>query len=321
MYLKYLYTNILKNTEVWNYYGLDIHDFDIGNTESCRDFIKKYIQLSEKSEHTLYCKIDELFEKEPQRITHIVSSFFLGIALFKNKNFGIEQAIIYEFKKVGIFDSENKIKKELPYIWFLATLFHDLGYIAENSKDGIELPNFCLEANIVSVPTFYTKVYKKYYEYRKKREHGIYGGIRFIEDMLEIRKRQEHNTNSKRYWGEELEQIYIFVGWIIITHNIWFKRINDLNNNDYAEMLELVLNDEKDYRIKFDEYPTFFFFCLVDVLEPTKNTTLFSKIKITLQNRKIRISTNDKAYSKVIMGLNEWLVPIKKQQEEYIIEF
>jgi len=164
-------------------------------------------------------------------------------------------------------------------------------------------------------------VYEKYYEYRKKKEHGIYGGIRFIEDMLEIRKREEHNHNSRRYWGEELEHIYSFVGWIIIAHNIWFKRRNELCNDDYAEMQELVLDDGKDYRIKFDEFPTFFFFCLVDVLEPTKNTILFSKVKITLQNRRISISTNDKAYSKAIMGLNEWLVPVKKQQEEFIIEF
>ena len=86
-------------------------------------------------------------------------------------------------------------------------------------------------------------------------------------------------------------------------------------------MQELVLEDDKDYRIKFEGYPLFFFFCLVNVLEPTKNTTLFSKVNITSENRKIIISTNDKSYSKAIMGLNEWLIPIKKQQEEFIIEF
>lgn len=243
------------------------------------------------------------------------------MALLYNKRFGIEHAIISEIKNLDIFVSEDKIKKELPYIWFLATLFHDLGYIAENSKDGEELPNFRPETNILSVPQFYSEVYEKYYTYRKMKEHGIYGGIRFIEDMLEIRKREVHNHNSRRYWGEELEQIYSFVGWIIIAHNIWFKRRNEVYNDDYAELQELFLADGKDYRIKFDEYPTFFFFCLVDVLEPTKNTTLFSKVKFTLQNRRISISTNDKAYSKAIMGLNEWLIPIKKQQEEFIIEF
>lgn len=321
MYLKHLYTKIIKNTEAWNYYGLVIHDFDIGNTESCREFIKEYIQLSEKSEHTLYGEIDELFEKNPKRITHIVSTFFFGMALLYNKRFGIEHAIISEIKNLDIFESEDKIKKELPYIWFLATLFHDLGYIAENSKDGEELPNFRPETNILSVPQFYSEVYEKYYTYRKKKDHRIYGSIRFIEDMLEIRKREEHNPNSKRYWGKELEQIYSYISWIIIAHNIWFKRRNEVYNDDYAELQELFLADGKDYRIKFDEYPTFFFFCLVDVLEPTKNTTLFSKVKITLQNRKISISTNDKAYSKAIMGLNEWLVPVSKQQEEFIIEF
>lgn len=263
MYLKHLYTKIIKNTEAWNYYGLIIHDFDIGNTESCREFIKENIQLSEKSEHTLYGEIDELFEKDPKRITHIVSTFFFGMALLNNKRFGIEQALIYEFKKLGIFEIECKIKRELPYVWFLATLFHDLGYNSEKSEMGKELPNFKPESNIVSVPEFYTKVYEKYYEYRKKKEHGIYGGIRFIEDMLEIRKREVHNHNSRRYWGEELEQIYSFVGWIIIAHNIWFKRRNELYNDDYAELQELFLADGKDYRIKFDEYPTFFFFCLV----------------------------------------------------------
>lgn len=264
MYLKRLYTNIIKKTESWNYYGLEIHDFDIGNTESCLGFIKKHIQLSEKEQYVLYSEIDDIYK---------------------------------------------------------ATLFHDLGYNAENSEEGIELSDFIPEANIVSVPDFYTKVYRKYYEYRNKKEHGIYGGIKFIEDMLEIREREDQNANTKRYWGEELKHIFSFVGWIIIAHNIWFIRRNELNNDGYAEMQELVLDDEKDYRIKFDEYPTFFFFCLVDVLEPTKNTSLFSNVKISLKNRKISISTNDKAYSKAIMGLNNWLVPVKKEQEEFIIEF
>lgn len=220
MYLKQLYTNIIKKKDSWNYYGLEIADLDISNSESCRNFIKEYIQLSGKSEHTLYGEIDELFEKDPKRITHIVSTFFFGMALLNNKRFGIEQSIIYEIEKLKVFDSEDIIKSELPYIWFLATLFHDLGYNAEKSEMGKELPNYTPESNIVSVPDFYTKVYKKYYEYRKNKEHGIYGGIRFIVDMLEIRKREEHNPKSKRYWGKELEQIYSYISWIIIAHNI-----------------------------------------------------------------------------------------------------
>jgi len=113
MYLKNLYTNIIKNTEAWNYYGLGIDGFDIGNTEICLAFIKEFIQLSEKSEHALYSEIDELFEKNPKRITHIVSTFFFGMALLYNKRFGIEHAIISEIKNLDIFVSEDKIKKEL----------------------------------------------------------------------------------------------------------------------------------------------------------------------------------------------------------------
>lgn len=310
MYLKHLYTNIIKKKDSWNYYGLEIADLDISNSESCRNFIKEYIQLSGKSKHAMYREIDELFEKDPQRITHIVSTFFLGMALLNNKRLGINQTIISEIEKLKVFDSEDKIKSELPYIWFLATLFHDLGYSVEKSELGKELPNYKPEFNIVSVPEFYTKVYKKYYDYRKNRDHGIYGGIRFIQDMLNIRKNKEHKFMSNRYWGKELDLLYSHIGWIIIAHNIWFKKKDELYNGDYAEMQELVLEEDKDYRIKFDEYPLFFFFCLVDVLEPTKNTTLFSKANITLENRKIIISTNDKSYSKAIMGLNKWLIHV-----------
>lgn len=98
MYLKQLYTNIIKKSEYWDYYGLKNADLDISNSESCRNFIKEYIQLSGKSEHTLYGEIDELFEKDPKRITHIVSTFFFGMALLNNKRFGIEQSIIYEIE-------------------------------------------------------------------------------------------------------------------------------------------------------------------------------------------------------------------------------
>ena len=54
MYLKQLYTNIIKKSEYWDYYGLKSADLDITRSESCWAFIKEFIQLSEKSEHALY---------------------------------------------------------------------------------------------------------------------------------------------------------------------------------------------------------------------------------------------------------------------------
>lgn len=38
-------------------------------------------------------------------------------------------------------------------------------------------------------------------------------------------------------------------------------------------------------------------------------------------NGTLVISTNDKSYSKAIMGLNKWLTPVEKDGEKLIIDF
>ena len=75
------------------------------------------------------------------------------------------------------------------------------------------------------------------------------------------------------------------------------------------------------YKIKFDEYPLFFLFCLIDTIEPSKKTTIFSKVNIKFANRRIEISTKDKEYAKAILGLDDWLVPITKDNDCLVIKF
>lgn len=328
MHLKHLYTDIIKKNNLWDYYESlkESANIDIGSAESCYSFIKEFIELSKKTEESLYNEIDAIYHKDPNRIVHIVSTFFLGIALLNNKRLGIKKNIIEEIAGLNAYDNIDKIKKEIPYIWFLAALFHDLGYNAENSDpETYPITNPAKFAN--SVPCLYHKVYQKYYEYRRKKDHGIYGGTRFIADMIRIRRDMEGNSNSERYWGEELEEIYNYVGWIIIAHNIWFKKSCDEDVDEYEHMQELILDDSKKsnpseyYKITFNEHPVFFLFCLVDTIEPIKKTTIFSKVNIKFANRRIEISTKNKEYAKAISGLDDWLVSVKKEADWLVIEF
>ena len=120
MCIKELYINIIKKKELWNYYSSleDLDNIDIRSAESCHNFIKKFIELSEKTGKSLYGEIDAIYDKNPNRIIHIVSTFFLGIALINNKRLGIKEAIISEIKQLGVYVSIEKIEEELPYIWF-----------------------------------------------------------------------------------------------------------------------------------------------------------------------------------------------------------
>lgn len=328
MHLKRLYTDIIKKKESWNYYesSKNTGDIDISSAESCYNFIKEFIELSKKTEESLYHEIDEIYNKNPNRIIHIVSTFFLGLALLNNKRFGIKNVIIEEIERLNVYDNIEKIEKDLPFIWFLAALFHDLGYNAENGDSKTHsIPHPTRFAN--SVPSFYHIVYQQYYKYRENKDHGIYGGTRFIADMLRIREKMERDPKSERYWGKGLEKIYNYVGWIIIAHNIWFKKKSNQDVKKYENMKQLILDDSKKsnpsdyYKITFDKHPLFFLFCLVDTIEPSKKTTIFSKVNIKFANCRIEISTKDKEYAKAISGLDDWLVPVKKENDWLVIEF
>ena len=204
----------------------------------------------------------------------------------------------------------------------MATLFHDLGYPAEEREKGPDLP-----PNIVpfvgAVPEYYRYTYQDYYAYRKNKEHGIYAGLVFDRDVCRIREYQE-GAGSDLDWRKDLEELYHYVAWIIMSHNIWLKRDNSKDIDEYRNnhLDELILPSKKDddnryinYKNSFYEYPLFTFFCIVDTLEPLKSSSCLSEIDIDLKKDRIIIKCNDSEYCKKVLSLNEWLLPTMKSDD------
>jgi hypothetical protein len=325
MKIKNIYDSIIERTNLWNYYNKDIIAPVITDTDDCYRFITQYINYSEKSKTVLVGALRIIKERSPQRLSHIVSTFFFGLWFFHHKRTKyIHNHIVEELKSLRCFQNDyDDIVKQFTFVWFMATLFHDLGYPAEEKANGTSLPRNDVPF-VGSVPDYYRHIYKNYYNYRKNSEHGIYAGLIFDRDICEIRRFQEY-SDSDLGWKKELEELYHYVAWIIMSHNIWLKRDNNNDIDEYKRnhLDPLILSSSRtsdnryvDYRVVFDEYPLFSFFCIIDTIEPLKTSSCLSEIDIDLQKGRIIVKSNDSGYCEKVLGLNEWLVPTIKNEDE-----
>lgn len=105
----YKYNNI-----DWNYYLNDLAFPK--NINDTRKFIDDFFAYGGKS----YLIHDILQESDPLRINHTLSVFFIGL-LIKNSS----------FHDLKIIDNDQNEIFEFSYLWFLVSLFHDMGYIQE----------------------------------------------------------------------------------------------------------------------------------------------------------------------------------------------
>ena len=108
-------SDYFKNNPMdWNYY---LNELELPkNINDARNFIKDFFAYGGKS----YLIHDIIQECEPLRINHTLSVFFIGL-LIKNSS--------YDDLKI-IDDNQNEIF-EFSYLWFLVSLFHDMGYVQE----------------------------------------------------------------------------------------------------------------------------------------------------------------------------------------------
>lgn len=331
MNIKDLYGFFLKEErDFYLYYkneGQQVPDVNILDVDSCYSFIQEYIQSSKKERTLLYSGIEYLKEKDKDRLRHIVSTFLLGLIFFKNCK-DCHKAVIDELKRFGIFESkeDREIERHFVFMWFMISIFHDLGYRYE--KEGKDLEEYRLSKNKGAVPSLYNHLYRKYYiNYRNSKDHGVSAGVLFDESIPLIRR--ERYSEDPNEWDDKLDEVYHYVAWIIACHNIWFIRTEDGEKiQEYRQkgLSKLILSTEKEnghykeYPISFQKYPLFTLFCLVDTIEPIKSTSAFSEIDIQIENEKIIISSNDTNYMRRVKGLNDWLL-IVENKDNMKVEF
>ena len=145
----------------WNYYQAPMNTDSILDAENASGFIKKYFQNGEKNlpllldpseaeefihryfdagskTLALAFQYDALHQLPPERATHTVSGFFLGL-LIENCINGVNALAV---------ESQNNFP--FSYLWFLTYLYHDYGYCIAERRN---LPNpFPRHAPIPEIP-------------------------------------------------------------------------------------------------------------------------------------------------------------------------
>ena len=279
-----LYTGLFNDVDKWSYYpdytlkefGLD-HILDEGN-EAIR-FIQEYFQCGGK--HMIvrdianYCR--------PERATHSISTFFLGILLFP----------LFKKQHTHIDVPEDNT---FLWLWFLTCLYHDMAYKFEENKNHLPtLKSFVREHGIsyqilndrtIRLKGVKKKTVRAYYHYRINEcgrvDHGITGGIilynslrRNYEDVFNSCRGVENNINHEYFEWNGLQlstshfREYAKCANAIIQHNLWFKTQRQTDYEKYVDyhLDELIYSPSAKPYYK-DWLTALLVFC--DTIEPIK---------------------------------------------------
>ncbi len=332
------YKCIYEKSTLWDYYEERHHkQFDINEIFS-KAFIKKYFKDGCKES---VFNISKQFPKE--RISHTVSTFFLGI--FIKSSF-------------SSFDIKN-FEPDFRYLWFLICLFHDVGYEYESNKDKYSIDKYTLthfkrSKKIIcdnwlinswhpqAIPIeFDLNTIQQYYEFCRKEKnfvnHGFIGGLllfnKLLKNFQDIKLKANKNErkiwfdkcleNSFEFgnlcWSEADKEFYQQASEVILAHNIWFcaeKEDRKLYEDYKLDNLIIIGHPEK--RISLEKSPLLFLLALADTIEPLKafpdikSECLLEKIKIIKIEKGFQIEIlddcldNDKWF-KNICEMQEWL--------------
>lgn len=327
--LKKLYKDIIEDPDRWLYYHSNQprlkYEMLFDETASY-DFIIKYFRCGGKEkvfEDDPYIIKNEFVLKE--RSPHIVSTFLLGILIAKNLKIDI--------------NTNNNDNINFKYLWFLACLYHDIGYVYENDnncmnlrmvqKKGLNaLKDICNIKCLRNNELF--KTYKKenidlYLSNRAicssgnigKIDHGIVGGLllydRLKKNFYEARKKankNDPNFSKDKFEYNELNyskthfEYYAEAADAIIAHNIWIHTLNEYLTKNNKVPLEGNKID-KNNKIAF-------ILALADTLEPIKKYGIFALNMISFEETKEgfdlimpdEMKENDYKY---ICNLSDWI--------------
>lgn len=334
--LKELYKDLINDPDRWLYYNSNQHSLKYEIQPSLKyemlfdetasyNFIKNYFTRGGK---------EKVFKDNPyiikyefvlkERSPHIVSTFLLGILISEHLKFDINK--------------NNNDKINFKYLWFLACLYHDIGYVYENDhncahlrtvqKDGINALKDICDIKYMCNNEF--KTYKKenvdlYLSNRAicssenigKIDHGIVGGLllydRLRKNFDEAWNKAKINdpkvlrndfTYKELHFSNEHYKYYAEAADAIIAHNIWINTLNEYLTKNNKVPLEGNKID-KNNKIAF-------ILALADTLEPIKKYGIFALNMISFKETKEgfdlimpdEMKENDYKY---ICNLSDWI--------------
>jgi hypothetical protein len=277
----------IKNLELqeWQYYTKEGKAINPFLDNSYDTFISNY--LSDGWKQSILEKFKFAIGKD--REIHTISVFFLGCLFYKNLDF--EQL---NFKR-------DDGKDQFYFIWFLSSLIHDYSYEYEKHyckykdkfndiddfikyikiKQGFEHSLFADDSTAQNQEKIFLLHYNiaNYFKYRYnehcKIDHGITAGIllydSLVSNRLKQKEEQKSNPDNKRYWGNDLDPLYLIASNAIATHNIWKPKDEDTETKTkYIKYGMTNLTDGSIFPISLTDSPFLFLLGLVDTLDPVK---------------------------------------------------
>ena len=133
-----IYNDVIKSNK-WNYYEIkecaisSYNDLFEGQDVAYKFILAMFSESGKIPAQNLCECLDKLKNEEPDtnRLRHVVSLFFLGIALYSNISV-IRDYIDNQISGLGILNKENSAERRFSFFWFLLCIYHDLGYAYEN---------------------------------------------------------------------------------------------------------------------------------------------------------------------------------------------
>lgn len=290
--LEECYREIANNYKRWSYYDNPHQIIDevwLDGNRAYR-FIKNYFNYAGKSKVFEDDNLEKNSEFLITRTSHIISVFLLGIKIAEC--FGIDLCL------------RDHCNMNFKYYWFMACLYHDIGYVYENKHNCGHLKMISMEGiealqEIYGMKYVHDRVFRTYpravvdlylkcrADCRKsqpKVDHGIIGGL-LLYDKLRKQfsrawaKRTKHSDSRDSFnvihesSGRLLHlsnthyDAYAKVADAIIVHNIWKNTLKQYIKD--SELTDIFSTNDFDKQITFDN-EICFILALADTIEPLK---------------------------------------------------
>lgn len=342
--LLHSYQCIYEKTALWDYYDERNHNrFNFKEVFS-KKFIKEY--FNEGCKENVF-KIGNQFPTK--RISHTISTFFLGIYL----------------KYIIGLSEKEEFKPDFRYLWFLSCLFHDSGYQIENNKEEfpphlftlskfIRIKNISNRNNLLrkwnpdELPSeFDLGTIENYYEYCRINlnfiNHGYIGALLLFEGLVknlrrikskaksagkDVSDKFNYPNNSNLWWSDSDIDLYKHAANSVLAHNIYLCT-EEKYLTDYIDykIENLVILNESEKRIS-RQYPLLFLLSLADTIEPVKafpniapecllKRISFTKIKNGFQIKILDDCLDPNHWFDTIYKMQQWL-DVSVERDNYL---
>lgn len=252
---------------------------------------KKYIReyFTEGGKDDVASFIDTI-NIDPMRFDHMRSVYNIGVWLYDSCDI-LRKHINDELKKTN-----QDLRLEFLYRWYLTCLFHDIGYCYERDpsppqdfnnlqtkiNNGLKGYDLIFSCNNY-IPQEYQDSFLKYYQYTQMRrknknpnirsiDHGISSAIKLYDFLQGLHCGETHPEPSNLRWGPEiLKSSVVPAVWYILAHNIWpaVKHTDRAKRYKDKGLSNLIQRYGRSF-IKFNQHPVLFLLCFIDTVEPIK---------------------------------------------------